>query len=333
MDKILTPLIHYPTTTIFVDDNLTFLQSLSLLFPDDFPFQLFDSPCEALSVINAYPSTLNKQLAHNESTVGAQIPESMKSILFAREITDSQKYAEISVVVVDYTMPNMNGLDFCEKVANPLIKKVLFTGQADESIAVRAIERGVIDAYVLKSDSNVAETISNTVEKLKNKYFLAVSSSLSLSLNQSFEKFVANIDFQELLSSLVDSGKYVEHYYQTSPPGYLLFTRTGVCNRLVVYNQDYLVQFVSQYEKSIPKVIATAILDGEVIPYFPSLESVACDSDNFRWQTYLYPAKSFRGDIDYRYALIDNPKLQFSTNQVIPAYAAYLDEIDQEFFA
>jgi CheY-like chemotaxis protein len=43
-----------------------------------------------------------------------------------------QRFATPSVLVVDYSMPQMNGLEFCAAVAHLPCKKILFTGAADE---------------------------------------------------------------------------------------------------------------------------------------------------------------------------------------------------------
>ena len=45
---------------------------------------------------------------------------------------------EVSVVVVDYFMPEMDGVTFCRRLNNPSIGKILLTGRAEDSVAIEA---------------------------------------------------------------------------------------------------------------------------------------------------------------------------------------------------
>ena len=59
-----------------------------------------------------------------------------------QQIYNSERFAQISVVITDYAMPEMDGVDFLRQIKHSEIKRILLTGVADEKIAVKAFNWG-----------------------------------------------------------------------------------------------------------------------------------------------------------------------------------------------
>lgn len=99
---------------MFVDDSISVLKSLRWIFMDE-PYHifLFDSPLEALSAI------------------------------------DSKEFA---VVVTDQSMPEMDGLEFLEKVKqrSPDTAGIIMCGFIEPKTASTAINRGVVNRFIEK---------------------------------------------------------------------------------------------------------------------------------------------------------------------------------------
>ncbi|MDH2916214.1 MAG: hypothetical protein PXX77_04975, partial [Gallionella sp.] len=53
MSRYHIPPFYFPTTVFFVDDSIDFLSNLSLKLPPDLAFQLYDSPVNALKMLNS----------------------------------------------------------------------------------------------------------------------------------------------------------------------------------------------------------------------------------------------------------------------------------------
>ncbi|SNR32800.1 PAS domain S-box protein [Halorubrum vacuolatum] len=89
--------------------------------------------------------------------------------------------SDLDVIVCDYDMPEMTGLEFLEEVRRsyPDLPFVLFTGQGSEEIASEAISAGVTDYLQKGYGSDVyavlANRVTNAVEQHRSKRALAES--------------------------------------------------------------------------------------------------------------------------------------------------------------
>ncbi|MFH1768107.1 MAG: CBS domain-containing protein [Candidatus Omnitrophota bacterium] len=75
---------------------------------------------------------------------------------------------DIDLVICDYKLYRMNGIDFLEKITkeNPDIIPILLTGQADIQIAVEAVNRLSLEGFITKPWDNekLKATVRNSLE-------------------------------------------------------------------------------------------------------------------------------------------------------------------------
>ena len=91
---------------------------------------------------------------------------------------------QYDVVISDYEMPLINGLDFLKQLNEQKrgIPFILFTGRGREDVAVKALNLGA-DSYINKNGSpetvycELADAINKTVERRKTRNLLAMSDS------------------------------------------------------------------------------------------------------------------------------------------------------------
>lgn len=78
------------------------------------------------------------------------------------------KNPDISVVISDYRMPGMNGVEFLSQVCNkyPDTVRIVLSGYADTASVVSAINEGQIYKFVSKpwSDEELRQTVAKAVE-------------------------------------------------------------------------------------------------------------------------------------------------------------------------
>jgi len=104
--------------------------------------------------------------------------ESVEKIRLRRVtgITEAVKYLKHrkpDVILLDYSLPDGNGIDFLRKMNrdNSDIPIIVITGEGDETIASRAIQEGAFD-YFAKDNLNstsLSRSIANTMEKARLK--------------------------------------------------------------------------------------------------------------------------------------------------------------------
>ena len=152
----LSPYFH-PTTVCFVDDNESFLNSLDLELPTDWAYRTFVDPVEALAFLNETPPRVPLAERCFSADEGNHSVIHVDLNLIEQEINYCERFRRISVVIVDYSMPSINGLDFCAQLIDPHIRKVMLTGVADEKIAVQAFNAGLIHRFIPKNHPHALE--------------------------------------------------------------------------------------------------------------------------------------------------------------------------------
>ena len=82
--------------------------------------------------------------------------------------SNTDRYALVRMCVVDYSMPAMNGLQVLEKLEDWRGARLLLTGQADEQIAVKAFNYGLIDQFLPKQTPNISQRLVDAIQRLQN---------------------------------------------------------------------------------------------------------------------------------------------------------------------
>ncbi|UUZ47318.1 response regulator [Massilia sp. B-10] len=216
------PIYHHPSLTVLIDDSDSFLRSLSFQLDPALASKSFhdtrsaidwldqqrsEAPCSGAlhASYDTYPN------AHEECNIAFDIDQ-IHRISFRR-----QRFMTPSVLVVDYCMPQMNGVQVCEALRHLPCKKILFTGVADEKVAVDAFNRGLIDRYIKR-----ATTMRSTGWKRKSwpcsaNILWRARNRLHDMLTLHNYAFVSDQAFAQLVRDLVREHKIVEHYVYSSP--------------------------------------------------------------------------------------------------------------------
>lgn len=112
------------------------------------------------------------------------------------------------VIITDYLIPGMNGLEFLEalKKENKDIPVVMITGQGDENIAVQAMKLGAWD-YMVKS-ADFFTLLPSVIEKVVGERKLKESLQRSENrFKEIFEKSPIGIELYDLGGRLIDANK------------------------------------------------------------------------------------------------------------------------------
>ena len=307
----LTPYFH-PTTACFIDDNESFLAGLELMLPQHMNSVSFFDPVAALAHINQPPSTpalADRCFSHHESQ--HQSIFSLDIGLIEQEINLHERFNRISVVVVDYSMPTLSGLELCKQIKDPHIGRVLLTGVADEKTAVEAFNAGIIDRFISKSHALASERISEYSASMQQAYFRSQSQQLQSTLGLSAPTFLNSTRVAEFVRRIMHKHKFCEYYLANSPPGLLLVRPNGQMQQLLVLtSQQIAAQADLAKHYDAPKSVQRKLARASHIGFFlESPESYAQD-DVFPWTQLLRRAVRIEdGGQTWYAALVKQPPM------------------------
>lgn len=315
------PLCFYPTQIVFVDDNRDFLDALSVAFSKQFNVTTFDNADAALRYINEYKREADLVAKDEKPKLQGDSDAWVKQVLTHQNIKrfDELRIKEVSVLVVDYSMPNMNGIEFCEKINNASIKKILLTGYATPADAVKAFNNNTIHYYLKKNDLNMLQDLEVAINQLQHTYFNELSSSLKTEAIDSGTPFFADPQLANYFENTCDSLGVTEYYYLTNPSRFALRTRDNGNFFCVIYTEEDIgehLQILS--EESAPKTLYTAIESHRFVPFFQNADGFY-EPGIINPTEYIHPAVHIAGATNYYCAIIEDKGDAKSPDIILPA--------------
>jgi CheY-like chemotaxis protein len=169
------PVYYVRPTILCIDDDKSITDSLSSLLGKYYSTVCFNEPDDLLNYLKNYQSLLNKNKLfrefveseyHNDSTASL-IQFDFKNI---NKIIDDINIAdEIGLILIDNTMPKMNGLQLCERLSGYCFKKILYTASDDYKSGLDAVINKKIDSFISKSDP--VNLLLDKIEQFTFEYF------------------------------------------------------------------------------------------------------------------------------------------------------------------
>lgn len=212
------PCIYFPTKVVMVDDNLSFLENIRLTIDDYQNVQIYSNPLLGIKSLSESQSVLSSADLISNLDLDEIDEDNALSINYKKlnEIINSKE--EISVLVVDYSMPEMNGIEFFNKIKFFPAKKIMLTGEADNQIAVNAFNQGLIDRFIVKSGEKVNETLLQYVNELKIQYFLDTKINQLISVNNHIKE---SPEYINLVNNWIKDN-HIRRFYQYDQNGSLI---------------------------------------------------------------------------------------------------------------
>ena len=307
-------LCYYPTAVAFIDDSPSFLAAMELSMASQLNCITFSDPIRALNHANNL-NNVNWN-AHN-STDYAYYSDSEQFIkntlnLSVNKFTDHGRYDEISVVVVDYDMPEMNGLDFCRNLKNPNIKKILLTGQAGSDDAIRAFNDNLIDYYIKKSDDNLFANLTRAIFDLQNRYFIDISSYIKIRAIDNKQLLFNDSKLSNYFSRILEDHEVAEYYFMTNPPRYKLRSKSGATSNFLVYSRHDLNEQIRVIkEEAGPNWLVECLQSELYVPWFNTSDGFY-DQDKFTHNRTIFLADVIKGQDTYYCAHVKDDTRAFT---------------------
>lgn len=306
MSQLKLGVCFYPTTIGLIDDNEEYLKHLVSYLDktEKFPCFTYDDPQKALHFLtNQYQSDafINRCLISQESEEFDHFIAELNIRAIHQEIYNSYRFNEITVLVIDYAMPRVNGLDICRQLRDTSVKTIMLTGEASKDFAVEAFNEGSIDRFILKKTPNLLDVLAQTVRELQENYFLDLSKA-ALNKIANFSKgtllCLENTGFVEFFKQLCKTNRIVEYYLLDNQGSFLLLDAKGKASWLAVANEELMLTYANlAKDDTAPIAIINGLKNKQMIPYFYTDKDFAVRPAE--WQRYLHPAHKLPGEEIY----------------------------------
>jgi CheY-like chemotaxis protein len=307
------PILSHPTTAVLVDDSDSFLKSLSFQLDPLLPSKTFHDTSAALDWFARSTRRDDLPLQVNFDSLN-QTPDQPNVAVDMRRIhricEQPLRFTIPSVLVVDYSMPQMNGIEFCQALQHLPTKKILFTGAADEKIAVDAFNRGLIDRYIKKSDDDALDRLEVEIGNMQRAFFLDHAQTLADMLALHDFSFLRCQAMAAVVQDLYRRHGFVEHYLYPGPAGILFFDRYGRAKLMVIETeQGMCAQYEVARDNEAPHSLLLALSERRVLPFFPPTvgDGMYSTEAGDEWHRHCRPPQVCQGREKYYWALFDFP--------------------------
>ena len=268
------PGCFYPTEVVFVDDSDSYLQALSMFFKNIHGIRLktFKDPQKALAYINDRIAAQQRIHWEQENCFTPNC-YALKLNVFSlhKQIYNPHRYAQISVVIADHDLTEkyMNGIEFCRRIEDKNIQKILFTGQADRSFVIEAFNDGVIQRYLSKADVKDVKDILGIIEAAQCRYFMACTASLNVALRShpQFPLAIHSKKFHQLFHQIIKQYHIAEYYLLDGVGSFLLVDDSNKVQLLVVQNEDQIKANYMDLQDEVEAHQLEALKEGRLIYY------------------------------------------------------------------
>ena len=305
---------EHPTTIVLVDDDKGFLQSFSLAIHRQGLVKSFDAPESAALEINAQRKALDGFMPH----------------LGVPHLGQDGRFKLFSVLVTDYEMGPINGVELCQRVDGSPVGRILLTGKVDERYAVRAFNDDVIDRYVRKDDPEMVELVKRYILELKQEFFRRNAASGADSQSQEWTRLLADPVVGEFFERSRRENGVVEYYLSSRTPGFLMLDAEGDMLVFALLSERQLAEHIETAENAnAPKELLGLLREGLVIPFFPTEGGLYSPEFHDTWKNWSFTATTIDGNKRYYHAVISGAAAQAAfLNRPVLSYNQFLKEWD-----
>lgn len=309
---------YLPTNILIVDDDPAFLESFAYRYGDRFLCQTNKSPDEAIKQLKQHYGSVNTDsLLGSHPIVSAtgwwtsEIGTVQLDLCTIQAITQQENRSDcISVVIVDYAMPSMTGVEFCQKIRHLPVKRLLLTGKTGNATAVDAFNKGLIDRFIVKQDPQIATRLPQEIENLQKSFIADLTLPAMTARSRPQEMaFLEDPAFQAHFEELKHKYKVTEYYLSTSPTGIFMLDAHGTKTSVIVYNED-MMRAAHETARAVgaPQPLLEQIKNRTVVVAFPTSTGLYEPQYAVDWAHYTHTAQPIGDTPTWWMAVFRAPK-------------------------
>jgi CheY-like chemotaxis protein len=222
------PLYHRPSALVFLDDETSYLEMLSIVLPRDWCIRFHTRMRDYLAQINAQAQQWEEDVAQHQDIINQWYKgKPLPGLVLDYWRTQNHRYGLPSIAVVDYAMPAANGLEVLKASPPWPPYRVLLTGKADEHTAVAAFNDGLIDRYVTKQTPDLVQQLVSALRQHYNAPMDFHEGIWRNALRRDQSLALQDRAVQQALADWLKAQNCVEYVVLSEPYGLLALDASG----------------------------------------------------------------------------------------------------------
>ncbi|MEM7495842.1 MAG: hypothetical protein AAF471_06920 [Myxococcota bacterium] len=280
-----TPQCKIPSNIACVDDEKTFLQELFVAVEiQDVHYRFQLDSGEAVKIIN-------------ERTQGPIKP--------AREIHNPRRFDRVSVVVTDFQMKGVDGLQLCARI-DPSICKIIVSKRLPTDKAMQAFNRGEIQGFLHKDQKDRDESLRQLIRQGLNGHFCRSTGTFREAGEQA-QSALKDAVFCTFFHKICKEREKVEHYL-IRPKGDLMVAGPhGQVGGIIVRSRAQLREEAKRAQQlGAPAYVVHGLQNADCLLCPGNPEELEL-TEQTPWETSLYPITKLlrQGDCPYYVSCCD----------------------------
>lgn len=291
--KLAAPAFFMPSRTALIDDDTLYIENIADLLPSELsPKVITPDELDAISDANLFCLS-GEERTHNFSSAA----------LLMKYFKDNRHNPPVSAIVIDHCMLPKNGLEILENLKSPFVKKILISNLAPQELALEAVNYGIIDGYVSKTDLQFISKLTTIIKLAQSNFFCQLSTlfpNFYSADNPLLDPETAKI-FHQIQT------QHTAHYYEPTQLfkrfNFFSDTNTSLLE-LDILSEEYVNSLINSYfAESTPVEIIELIRSGEAMPCFGNTPL----PDGKAWHKFMRASQAYQGKKKYFYSIHKDP--------------------------
>lgn len=298
------PVFYFPVKILFLDDDQSLLKHLKNVFKSDYEVLTATDYEDANKILleNTAKNNFNFFVDQTEerydlcNDISTNLTFSLdfNKIINFIDNKDSASIG-IGVLVVDYKMPTINGVDYCKSLTNYRLKKILLTAEAEYEDGIRAFNQHLIDGYIKKGEPLAINKLKGHIKSALYDFFVELSLPILKSLETIGCTHVFDPGFIEFFQNFLNLHNISEYYLVNLSWVYIMKDSAGDKYTFIVQDEnDLRKNFVETYEEfEEAKEIVNLVKNEKYIPYF-GINQDPLNIPFTQWRNYVHKSNQLQ---------------------------------------
>ena len=270
------PLFYYPGTWVYVDDDKNLLKCIEIVLKQHANIKTFSSPKICLNFLNRYHASCVEKKYFNRCDQDESFgilrysPVDFDITSIVRLSEETERHDEVTVIVIDYHMPEMNGFLLSQSITKSPVQKILLTGTDDDSNVITGFNHSYIHRYIQKGDQDMEEKLTDYLYELTLQHFQTLTAPLLAHLEAENPIALSDPVFVEFFKRWCRQNNIREYYLIDKQGSFLGVDNRGEKRCFIVQTDSSINDWMTycEVENELSDQVVAEIKERIRVPFF-----------------------------------------------------------------